>query len=65
MKDRETVIEIGFAVFGALLLAALGVLLGGRSAGGASRGRGKQAAPPEGGRVPAQRHQARGMISPR
>ena len=65
MKDRETVIEVGFAVFVALLLAAIGVVLGGRSAGGMRRGREKQAAPPVPGKVPPQRHQARGMISPR
>ncbi len=65
MNDRETIIEIGFAVFAALLLAALGVLLGGRSAGGASHSRGNDAPPPTPGAIPPERHQARGMVSPR
>ena len=65
MKDRETVAEIGCALFGALLLGALGVLMGGRAAGGTLRRRRRVAPPPAVGTIPPARHLARGAVSAR
>ena len=65
MKDRETVAEIGCALFGALLLGALAVLVGGRAAGGAVRGRRRAAPPPAVGKIPPERHLARSAVSAR
>jgi hypothetical protein len=65
MKDRETVAEIGCALFGALLLGALAILVGGRAVGGARRGERRAAPPPVVGKVPPERHQALGAVSAR
>ncbi len=46
----------GLAALGALLLVALGVLLGGRLLGGATRGRRHAEQPPEPGSIPSSRH---------
>jgi hypothetical protein len=65
MKDRESVAEVGCALFGALLLGALAVLLGGRATGGATRGRRRIAPPPAVGKIPPERHRALGAVSAR
>jgi hypothetical protein len=57
LPDTEAMLELGLAASGALLLGGLGVLLFGRSAGLARRGRRHAAAPPSRGSVPAHRHQ--------
>jgi hypothetical protein len=54
--DTEALLEMGLAASAALLLGGLGVLLGGRLAGQARRGRRHGAAPPARGSVAAQRH---------
>ncbi len=65
MKDRESVIEIGFGLFVALLIAAAAIMLGGRSAGGAKRKSKASQGPPARGSVPVDRHFARGAVSSR
>ncbi|HZS03095.1 MAG TPA: hypothetical protein VFE37_30570 [Chloroflexota bacterium] len=56
LPDTEALLEMGLAAAGALLLGGLGVLVFGRTAGGARRGRRHAAAPPTRGSVPARRH---------
>lgn len=63
--DKETWIEVGLALFAAMVLGGLGILAGGRAAGDVQRGRRRRAGPPAPGAVPAERQQARGVISPR
>lgn len=65
MNDRETVVEVGFALLTACLLAALAILLGGRASGAQQRSRQHSTLPPSAGSVPAERQQARGVVSAR
>ena len=55
--DRETVLEIGLAMFAGLLLGGSAVLLFGRGVGGLRRVRGKAQGAPAAGSLPPQRHQ--------
>jgi hypothetical protein len=57
VPDAETLLEIGLAVSGAVLLGGLGVLVFGSTAGRACHRRRHAAAPPAPGSVPAHRHQ--------
>lgn len=52
----ETLLEIGAALFGSLLLAGLVVLFGSRCAGEIKRSRSHKALPPPPGEVPPSRH---------
>lgn len=54
----EVLAEMGLGLFGALLLGAVGVLLGGRIVGGLRRGRRYAGPPPEAGSIPPSRHRA-------
>ncbi len=56
MKNRESWLEVGFALFSAGLLVGLGVLLFGRASGGAHHARGHRQPAPEAGSIPAHRH---------
>lgn len=60
MKVRRmstvALLEIGAALFGSLLLAALMVLIGGRIAGGVARARRRKEPAPPPGQVPPSRH---------
>jgi hypothetical protein len=51
-----TLLEIGAALFGSLLLAALVVLIGSRIAGGLTRARHRKEPAPSPGEVPPSRH---------
>jgi hypothetical protein len=65
LPDTEALLEIGFAVSGALLLGGLGVLALGRAVEHAGRERRHRAAPPARGSVPAHRHHNVVANSPR
>jgi hypothetical protein len=55
--DRETMLEAGLILLAAGLVTGVGLLVGGRLAGGAQRRRRHMEAPPPRGSVPAERHQ--------
>jgi hypothetical protein len=55
--DRESLLEAGFIVLAVGFLAGLGLLVGGRLAGGAQRHRRHAEAAPSPGNIPAERHQ--------
>ena len=61
----ETILGLGLALCGALLLGGLGALILGAIGGGAERGAGHAEPPPAAGSVPATRHQQIGIASPR
>lgn len=63
--EPEAVVEIALALFGALILAGLGVLICARAGGAVATGRGHAEAPPAAGSVPAAAHQNIGASSPR
>jgi hypothetical protein len=65
MPDQETLLEIGVAVVGSLLLGGLAILLFGRAAGGMRRSQRHAQAPPSPGEVPAERHQHTASVSAR
>ena len=55
--DRESMLEVGFALLAAGFLAGFGMLVAGRLAGGAQRHRRHAEAAPSPGSIPAERHQ--------
>jgi len=67
MKDEhvETILGVGLALCGALILGGLGALILGALGGGAEHGAGHAEPPPTAGSVPATRHQQIGTASPR
>ncbi len=69
MKVRRmstvALLEIGAALFGSLLLAALLVLIGGRIAGGCAHARLRKEAPPPPGEVPPSRHEGISNVATR
>ncbi len=64
-KDDESFLEAGLLLFGLGLLSAIGVLVMGRSAGGAKRGRRFAEPAPAPGRVSKDRNQNIQSASPR
>jgi hypothetical protein len=58
MGDKAGWVEGGLVAFALVLLGGLGVLLAGRVAGDARRGRRKSAPPPSRGSVSPERHRA-------
>ncbi len=65
IPDQETLLEIGMAVVGSLLLGGLAILLFGRTVGGVRRRNRHAAAAPSSGAVPAERHQHTAAVSAR
>ncbi len=63
--DREMFLEAGLAIFGALLLAAIGVLIAGRVGGGAERARRHAQPAPGRGSVTPERHRNIGTVASR
>lgn len=63
--SMETLLEIGAALFGALLLGGLAVLFGSRVAGGIVRMRRRMASPPSPGEVPPSRHKGISHVAAR
>ena len=55
--DRESVLEAGFVLLAAGFVAGLGLLVGGRLAGGMQRHQRHAEAAPSPGSIPAERHQ--------
>ncbi len=56
-KEPETLLEAGLALFGLGLLAGIGVLVAGRSAGGMQHARRRARQAPQPGSVGPSRHQ--------
>ena len=54
---RESLLEAGFVLLAVGFMAGLGLLVGGRLAGGAQRYRRHAEAAPSPGTIPAERHQ--------
>lgn len=63
--SMESLLEIGAALFGALLLGGLAVLCGSRVAGGIVRARRRMAPPPSPGEVPPSRHEGISHVAAR